>query len=72
MDVGKGINQNLSEQVGEMAEKSQQSSKSGGEESKQGTVLRERAEGEKPNPKKRMWEEPAEDAQASIRSKDEL
>lgn len=53
----------LSDQVGEMAEQSQkeeptqrENAATAGEE-RQGTVLRERRDDERPNPKKRMWEE---------------
>ena len=61
--------QSMLEQVGEMAEKTQQEGNKGAEEKsqqagrrgaeeKQETVLRERGADERPNPKKRMWEEP--------------
>ena len=63
---------NVSEQVGETIEKNQQSTKTAIGEEEGGTVLRERAEDERPNPKKRMWEEPTENSAASSRPKDEL
>ena len=46
----------LSEQVGKMAEKASLEDKEDTGHNKPGTVLRERNEDEKPNPKKRMWE----------------
>ena len=58
-----GGEKSLSDQVGEMAEKSQladEVKKEPGSAPEDGTVLRERtAEDGPPNPKKRMWEEPA-------------
>ena len=63
----------ISEQVGQMAEASQEQGPGGAEE-KQETVLRERREDERPNPKKRMWEEPAGDVaqEQGNRARDEL
>ena len=71
-DTPQGGDRSMSEQVGEMAEKGQQLPKDGREAEKQETVLREREEGETPNPKKRMWEEPAGDAASGSEPKDEL
>lgn len=54
---------NLSEQVGKMAEASQKAEEAKVESAQpehQGTVLRERRSDEPPNPKKRMWEEPVQ------------
>lgn len=74
----------MSDQVGQMAEESQQGNnapgdtqehreKTGGEAEPKGTVLRERRADELPNPKKRMWEEPVGgDVAQDNRPRDEL
>ncbi|KAL9105119.1 MAG: hypothetical protein Q9163_000037 [Psora crenata] len=56
----KSREQSMSEQVGGMAERAQQEGKDHTQERPE-TVLRERREDERPNPKKRMWEEPVEE-----------
>ena len=69
--------QSLSNQVGEMAEKSQKEehtqpeNTATGEGEQQGTVLRERRDDEPPNPKKRMFEEPI-DRSGENHPRDEL
>lgn len=76
--------ESLSDQVGEMAEKSKEDPKVSQEEDEekkvvgvdsqkeQGTVLRDRTEQDgPPNPKKRMWEEPTDQGQ-DTRPRDEL
>ena len=65
--------ENLSDQVGKMAEQSEAEKQSGMDsQEKQGTVLRERTEEDGPaNPKKRMWEEPIDRGQ-DTRPRDEL
>ena len=67
----------LSDEVGEMAEQSQKEKHTQpentetAEEERQGTVLRERRADERPNPKKRMWEEPIDRSQEKT-PRDEL
>ena len=63
----------MSDAVGEMAEKESGTTLSGSsaEAEPQGTVLKERASDEPPNPKKRMWEETTA-AQEDSRPRDEL
>ena len=72
----KGGDNSMSDQVGKMAEESQGEGDFAGatsEQSEPGTVLRERAEGEPPNRKKRMWEENVElPKQGEQRKRDEL
>ena len=65
----------LSDQVGEMAERSRQADDTQGEPEpgSEGTVLKERtAEDGPPNPKKRMWEEPVGDVAQKPKPRDEL
>lgn len=67
--------QSLSEQVGQMAEQSQEqrASTTSSENASQETVLRERNDDEPQNPKKRMWEEPPPEAPGEgTRARDEL
>ena len=71
-DTPQEVDKRLSEQVGKMAEESRKDSEARAEGMKQETVLRKREDGEKPNPKKRMWEEPAGDVASSNKPKDEL
>ena len=72
--ASQGEGKSLSEEVGKMAEASQKAEEAKVESSQpapQGTVLRERRSDEPPNPKKRMWEEPAQ-RQEEARQRDEL
>lgn len=62
-----GAPESLSEKIGQMAEKAREESPV-----QQGTVLRERTAEERPNPKKRMWEEPISNPKAAERPRDEL
>lgn len=67
----------LSEQVGDMAEKSQQeqpasSMTASSESASKGTVLRERSSDEPPNPKKRMFEEKPPEVAEENQQRDEL
>ncbi|KAI4263457.1 MAG: hypothetical protein L6R42_001400 [Xanthoria sp. 1 TBL-2021] len=67
--------QTMSAAVGEMAQKDSGTISSGSSaaaEGSEGTVLRERAPDELPNPKKRMWEENAAPQGDSSRPRDEL
>ncbi|CAL8575458.1 Protein transport protein sec20 [Xanthoria parietina] len=67
--------QTMSAAVGEMAEKDSGAISSGtlaAAEGSEGTVLRERAPDEPPNPKKRVWEENAAHQGDSSRPRDEL
>ena len=68
--------QSLSEQVGQMAEQSQEGQRAptaSSENASQETVLRERNNDEPPNPKKRMWEErPPEAPREGVPARDEL
>lgn len=66
--------QSMSDTVGEIAEKVTEvtsESYSGAQQSEQTTTLRERGPDERPNPKKRMWEENTA-AQEENRPRDEL
>ena len=61
-----GNDTSVSDEVGEMVEKSRNSNsqtEQAAEQTGSGTVLRERGTDEPPNPKKRMWEEPPSDQQ---------
>ena len=65
----------LSEKVGKMVEESREGQQGTGKDSKnaeQGTVLRERNDDERPNPKKRMWEEKSTPQEQETRPRDEL
>ncbi|CAO1597930.1 MAG: hypothetical protein LQ349_008386 [Xanthoria aureola] len=67
--------QTMSAAVGEMAEKDSGAISSGtlaAAEGSEGTILRERAPDEPPNPKKRVWEENAAHQGDSSRPRDEL
>ena len=58
---GGGKDLSVSDEIGEMVEKSRSSddqTQQTPEQSGSGTILRERRTDEPPNPKKRMWEEP--------------
>ena len=62
-----GGHMSLSEKIGRIAEEAR-----GESPVQHGTVLRERTVEEKPNPKKRMWEEPVPSPKAVERPRDEL
>lgn len=71
-----GAEQSLSEQIGQIAEQSQEDQRAptaSSENTRQETTLREREKDEPRNPKKRMWEEtPPEVPGEETQARDEL